>query len=98
MIQLINGLVMTADENQYIVGRLNESRRKAAQGGRKDKLILNPRYYPTVAQAVSAALVRVMRHGVADGSITTLRQFIQEQERLQSELEKLVAPLDNGKE
>ena len=51
-----------------------------------------------MAQAVSATLARAMRQGVADGSITALRQFIQEQERLRAELEKLVAPLDDGKE
>lgn len=91
MIQLINGLVMTADENQYIVG---QPRQRADKG----TVLSNPRYYPTVAQAVSATLARAVRQGVADGSITTLRQFIQEQERLQGEVEKLVAPLADGKE
>lgn len=46
---------------------------------------------------MSAALARAMRKGVADGSITTLRQFIQEQEKLRAELEMLIAPLESGR-
>lgn len=90
MIQLTKDLWLTADENQYIVGQ-------PCQRVDKGTVLRYPRYYPTVAQAVSAALTRTMRQGVAEGSITTLRQFIQEQERLHGELEKLVAPL-NGEE
>lgn len=100
MIQLTKDLAMSADENQYIVGTLNKKRCEGVQGECKANKLLNTRYYPTVAQAVAGALRRAVRQGVADGSITTLRQFIQEQERLQTELEKLVAPLDGdaGKE
>lgn len=89
MIQLTKDLWMKADDCCYIVG-------KARQGRGKGRELRDPTYHPTVAQAVSAALSRAMRQGVADGSITTLRQFIQEQERLSAELEKLLAPLKSA--
>lgn len=89
MIQLTKDLAMTADEHCYIVGKPRQGRGKGAE-------LRSPTYHPTAAQAVSAALSRTMRQGVADGSITTLRQFIQEQERLRAELETLIAPLDSA--
>ena len=46
------------------------------------------------AQAVQSALKQAMRARVADGGITTLRQFIEEQERLKAELQELVKPLE----
>lgn len=86
MIQLTKGFAMIADDYCYTVGKP----RQRADG----RIVLDkPTYYSTAAQAVSGALVRAMRQGVADGSITTLRQFIQEQERLRGELEMLIAPL-----
>ncbi len=86
MIQLTKDLAMTADKRCYIVGKP----RKAVGRGQE---LRNPTYHTTAAQAVSAALKRAMRKGVADGSITTLQQFVQEQQRLKTELEKLIAPL-----
>ena len=90
MIPLIVGLAMTADERCYIVG---EPRQKADGGIVLDK----PTYHSTVAQAVSAALHRAMRKGVADGSIATLREFIHEQNRQRAELKKLMAPLESDR-
>ena len=77
MIQMTDNLAMTADEYSYIVGQPRT---------RPDKgvVLVKPRYYPTAAQAVSAALQMTLRKGVADGTITTLSQFIQEQERQQA--------------
>ncbi len=83
MIQLTKDLWMDADESQYIVGQPRERPGKGTE-------LRNPCYYPTVAQAVSAALQRALRKDVADGTITTLREFIQEQERLRTELETLL--------
>lgn len=80
---------MTADENCFILGR---PRTRADKGLTLD----NPRYYSTAAQAVRAALLSAMRQGVAEGSITTLRQFVSEQNRLAGELQMMLAPLDCG--
>lgn len=89
MIQPTKDLWMDADEHCYIVGKPRQSADKVV---RLDK----PTYYTTMAQAVSGACARAMRQGVADGNITTLREFIQEQERLQAEFERLILPLDSG--
>lgn len=87
MIQLTKGLAMTADEHCYIVG---QPRQRADKG----TVLRKPTYHPTAAQAVSAALDRTLRQGVADGTITTLRQFAQEQERQRTELEKALHKLE----
>lgn len=90
MIQLTKKLALTADNHSYIVG---EVRRRP---GRPDE-IREPKYYSTAVQAVQGALTVAMRQGVEHGSITTLRQFIQEQEQQQANLERLIAPLKGGK-
>ena len=83
MIQLTKDLAMTADEHGYIVG---QPRQRPDKGTVLDR----PTYHATAAQAVSAALARTMRQAVEDGTITTLRQFIQEQERQRADFEKLL--------
>lgn len=90
MIQLTKDFAMTADENQYIVGKPVERRGKGME-------LRNPRYYPTVAQAVSATVNLALRRAVEESEITTLREFIQKQEQLLAELETLIAPLEGGK-
>lgn len=87
MIQLTKDLAMTADERCYIVGKPSQRADGATE-------LRKPTYHTTAAQAVQSALALTMRQGVADGSITTLREFIQEQERQRMELEKLIAPLE----
>lgn len=89
MIQLTKDLVVNADELCYIVGKPCKTRGKGLE-------LRNRTYHTTAVQAVQSALLRTMRQGVADGSITTLRQFIEEQQRLQAELERLIAPLEPG--
>lgn len=90
MIQLSNNLAMTADDHGYIVG-------KPRQKPDKGIVLDNPTYYTTVPQAVQGALDRGMRQAVADGCVTTLGQFIEEQERQMERLKKLLAPLEGGK-
>lgn len=89
MIQLTKDLWVKADDHCYIVGTL---RQRAGRGMVMD----NQTYYTTMDQTAQGALRRAMRQGVKDNEITTLRQFIQEQERLQAELETLIAPLGGG--
>lgn len=86
MIQLTDDLWMDADDHCYIVGKPWKRRRGVVE-------LRMPTYYSTAEQAVYGALGHAMRKAVKDGSITTLRQFIQEQERLRSELENLIAPV-----
>ncbi|WP_217959736.1 hypothetical protein [Acutalibacter muris] len=90
MIQLTKDLVMSADDYNYIVG-------KPVQREGRGVIIKNPRYYPTVAHAVRGALSLTMRQLVADEAITTLQEFIAEQERLYHELQEKIAPLLGGR-
>lgn len=89
MIQVTKDLVLNADELCYIVGRPCKTRGKGLE-------LRNRTYHTTAAQAVQSAVLRTMRQDVADGSITMFRQFIEEQARLQAELEALIVPLEPG--
>lgn len=91
MIQLTPKIVINADRQQYIVGRPRER----AYGNSGDTLVVDkPTYHTTLASAVKSAIAFALRDGVADGTITTLREFVQEQKRLHMELEALIDPLD----
>lgn len=89
MIQLTKDLVLMADSDCYTVGK---PRTRTDKGCVLDR----PKYYTTVAQAMRGALAITMRQRVADGSITKLRQFIEEQERLQDEFKRMLEPLEGG--
>jgi len=89
MIQLTKRLVMKADKYCYIVGEPRQRAGRALE-------IKEPRYYTTAAQAVHGALATAMRMAVEDEEVTTLREFIQEQERQRAALEKLIMPLAGG--
>ncbi len=91
MIQLTKDLAMTADQYGYTVGKPFKEKDNYVR-------LKNPTYYGTAAQAVRGALSRTLHQGIADGSITTLRQFVQEQERLRDEFQRLLAPLDETKQ
>ena len=88
MIQLTKDLFMIVDDNCYIVGKPRIRPGKPVE-------LERPSYYTTAAQAVQGALNRAMRQAVKDGSVTTLREFIQEQDRQLAELEQLLLPLEN---
>lgn len=87
MIQLTDNLFVTADERNYIVGKPRE---KASKGS----LLLSPSYFTTITQAVRYAVSRALKEQVANNQITTLRQFVEEQERLQAEFIKKLEPLE----
>lgn len=91
MIQLTDKISIAADENQYIIGKPSQ---KPDKGGNMITRMNNPRYYTTLAAAIKSAVSEALRDGVADGNITTLRDFINEQQRIQDEFAKLIEPLD----
>lgn len=79
MIQLTDKLAVKADNECYIVGEPRERLGKAVE-------LVNPRYYPTLAQAVCGALSITLRQRVADDEITTLKDFLREAEKLRNDL------------
>lgn len=91
MIQITKDLVVSADGHSYIIG-------KPFKNGSGGFSIRDATYHSSISDAVQNVLKRALRQGVAYGAITTLRQFIDEQARLQAELERLIAPLEGGQE
>ncbi len=89
MIQLTKDLVMDADSLNYIVGKPVQR-----PGSRLE--IKAPRYYPSVGHAIRGALSLTMRRHVADGTITTLKDFLKEQERLLAKLTERLELFDGG--
>lgn len=91
MIQLTDKIVVTADEHQFIVGRPRQRTRK---DGNQAIGIDSPSYFTSLSNAVKFAVTQSMRDSVANGTITTLREFIAEQERVQNEFARLLEPLE----
>ena len=91
MIQITPQIVISADHHQYIVGRLRE---RTDKGGAAALVLDKPTYHTTLASAVKCAISFALRDGVADVTITTLQEFIQEQRRLHAELSALLESLD----
>lgn len=87
MIQLTDNLVVTADQYQYIVGT---PRTRPDKGITIDK----PRYYTTLAGAVKGALSQALRDKVADGTVTTLRGWLDEYQKITDAFTELVKPLE----
>lgn len=87
MIQLTEDLVLVADERCYIVG-------KPRQRPDKGIIVDSPTYHTNINQAVLSAIRRSMRLSVKDGSVTTLRQFMVEEQRLTEQIKALLAPLE----
>lgn len=82
MIILSDEIAIAADSLQYAVG-------KPIRGG-KSTMLANAKYYCSLNAALRAAVADCVRAGVADGSITELRQVVAVQARLQQEFtEKL---------
>lgn len=83
MIMLTDEIGITADSMQYIVGKPTQQ----PAGGVK---MVKARYYADLGAALRAVVADCVRAGVADGSITELRQIVTEQARLEQEFsEKL---------
>ena len=87
MIQLTDHLFVTADKRSYIVG---EPRQRVGKGMEMD----SPSYFTTMTQAVRYAVSQALKERVANDQITTLRQFVKEQERLQTDFIKKLEPLE----
>lgn len=87
MIYLTDKLAVTADGECYMVGR---PRQRAGRAVSVD----NPRYYPTLAQAVRGAVATTLRQKVATSEITTLQEFIRQEKTLEAEFTKKLEVLD----
>ena len=87
MIQISENLVIIADGHCYAVG-------KPVYRNCGETFIQKPKYYPTMAQTLRGSVSIALCNGVADGTITTLRQFLDEQQRLTDQIKVLLTPLE----
>ena len=87
MIEISKDLVLVADGHCYAVGKPVKK-----QSG--EFFIQKPRYYSTMGQTLRGCVSIALRNGVADGTITTLRQFMDEQQRLTDQIKVLLTPLE----
>ena len=87
MIEITKDLAIISDGRCFTVGKPIYK-----QSG--EVFIQKPRYYSDVRQALRGALSIAVCNGVAAGTITELRQLVEEQERLTAQLKELLAPLE----
>lgn len=90
MIKLTNDLYISSDERQYILGK---PRQRSAEGGERITLDF-PTYHAKIADALKAATSRIIRDKVADGSITTLNEYITELRQINDEFTQKLLPLE----
>lgn len=87
MIELTKNLAIVADGHCYAVGKPVKK-----QSG--DVFIQKPRYYSTMADALRGSISIALCNSVTDGTITSLRQFMDEQQRLTEQIKTLLTPLE----
>ena len=83
MIKLTENLCITADSNCYILG--------VPYTNKKGELVIQrPSYYGNMGMALNAAVDRIVRSKVSDGSITTLRGFVDEYTKASNEFKQFL--------
>ena len=87
MVNLIKDYYLTADKYQYIVGRMKQRKR----GERMTSELMEQRYYPTLAAAVSYVADEVLRQQIAADELTTIEAVA---DRYQSICNELINQLD----
>ena len=91
MIELLGGYCIKSDRKQFIMGQT----RKDKAGHTRFK---EPHYFSTMQGAVKEAIRRLLCEKVAGDEITTLRQFVDEADRLKAEIKEIIEPLSVSKE
>ncbi|MFR8872571.1 MAG: hypothetical protein ACLVHV_03320 [Oscillospiraceae bacterium] len=86
MIELLGGYCIKSDRKQFIMGQT----RKDKAGHTRFK---EPHYFSTMQGAVKEAIRRLLCEKVAGDEITTLRQFVDEADRLKAEFKEIIEPL-----
>ena len=84
MISLPGGLAITADRNCYRLGR-------SSKGGER---LWDVTYHNDMQETVRATVRRLMRKQVEDGTITTLRGWLDEYKKITDEFTKRLEPLE----
>lgn len=90
MIKLTDEIYVMSDVAQYIVGKPTT----AVSKGVERVVIQKPRYYTNMSQLLRATVSQALKYGVKNETITTLREYVKETERLQDEFRRLLEPLE----
>lgn len=89
MIKLTDEIYVISDGTQYIVGKPVTVISKGVERIQMQK----PSYYSNMSQVLRETVSKALKHGVQNESITTLRDYAKELERLQEEFKRLLEPL-----
>lgn len=89
MIDLVGGYAMDAYEFGYRVGKKYVRKKDGVAD------LHSATYHKTPALAVEEAMRRLIRDRVADESITTLSALLEEMNRLRTELEDILEPMEH---
>ena len=84
MIELMENLCITADRNQYILGKMRQ------RTGEARVEVVDPQYFATIDVAVKAAISRILRGKVQDGQITSLNAFLVEHAHLVEDVQRVL--------
>ena len=90
MIKLKDEIYVMSDGAQYIVGKPIT----AISKGVERVVMQKPRYYTNMTQLLRARGPQALKYGVKKETITTLREYVKETERLQNEFRRLLEPLE----
>ncbi len=91
MIKLTDNLAIVADEHQYIVGK---PRHKTDKAGKVITVIDKPTYHTSLSTALKSAVAHAMREKVAEGTVTTLRGYLDELKQVQADFAALLKPME----
>lgn len=91
MIELPGGLAINADSQCYTLGKPVE---RTDKKGKTSVVMQNASYYTTLVGAIEGAITRLVREGVADGAIVTLKEAKQEIATLRDEIADLLDDID----
>lgn len=75
---------------QYIVGKPTT----VVSKGVERVVMQKPRYYTNMSQLLRATVSQALKYSVQNDTITSLREYARELERLQDEFRRLLEPLE----
>lgn len=83
MIELLDGLYLDADDNQYIVFRQRTSPKGTIQR-------YEPKYYSTLRSALLSSAHRLSRTSIEKGEVTTINELVERYDEITRRLEELI--------
>ena len=83
MIELLDGLYLDADDNQYIVFRQRTSPKGTVQR-------YESKYYSTLRSALLSSAHRLSRISIENGEVTTIDGLVKRYEEITNKLEEIL--------